>query len=59
MKRTLMLVAALTLSAAAVARPVEAQVAECIQSCNDDFPGTDLINIAIRGYCYAFRCYVS
>lgn len=33
--------------------------AECVQSCDDDFPGSWPIQVAMRGYCYIIRCSLS
>jgi hypothetical protein len=56
MKRTLMLVTAIMIAGAVTARPAQAKVkTDCIDGCNADFPGTEIYNIAIRGWCYILR----
>ncbi|MGH7476414.1 MAG: hypothetical protein ACRELD_08995 [Longimicrobiales bacterium] len=52
---TLTLALVLGIGVAAPA-PVTAQSRACLESCDEDFPGTGHIETSMRGWCYIIRC---
>lgn len=59
-KLTIALLTTLVLAGgvAVPAGPAAAE-ADCIESCDEDFPGGTPILISIRGWCYIIRCSLS